>query len=245
MVTKLPSSSEPRPDGEPIGCDTSDLIQVHRIFRWLYGELPGLVRGVDEGDVARAGVVADYASMDFFALHLHHESEDAVLWDRLVERSPACAPHVSQMRAQHAQVAADLRAVEPRVEPWRARADAASRERLAEGVQRVRETLILHLRPEEDDIVPVAAATLTQSEWDELGEHARAGIGEARKEMPRDVMAIQLGLMLATVPPEERPDWAKANLPAPVRLLYSLLLKRRYERAMDELYDGHPVPPIP
>jgi hemerythrin-like domain-containing protein len=244
MVTKLPSSSEPRPGSEPIGCDTSDLIQVHRIFRWLYGELPGLVRGVDEGDVARAGVVADYASMDFFALHLHHESEDAVLWDRLVERSPACAPHVAQMRAQHAQVAAELRAVEPLVAPWRAAADAATRDRLAEGVERVRDTLFRHLRPEEDDIVPVAASTLTQSEWDELGEHARAGIQEARKELPRDVMAIQLGLMLAAVPPAERPAWAKANLPAPVRLLYALLLRRRYERAMDELYDGQPVPPI-
>jgi len=58
-------------------------------------------------------------------------------------------------------------------------------------------------------------------------------------------MAIQLGLMLATVPPDERPEWIKENLPAPLRLLYSLLLKRRYERAMDELYDGHPVPAIP
>lgn len=245
MVTKLPSSSEPRPVGEPVGCDTSDLIQVHRIFRWLYGELPGLIRGVDDGDVGRAAVVADYASMDFFALHLHHESEDLVLWDRLVERSPGCAPHVEQMRMQHAQVAAELRAVEPLVAPWRAAADAATRDRLAEGVERVRDTLFRHLRPEEDDIVPVAATTLTQSEWDELGEHARAGIQESRKELPRDVMALQLGLMLATVPAAERPAWAKANLPVPVRLLYSLLLKRRYERAMDELYEGRPVPAIP
>ena len=245
MVTKLPSSSEPRPDAEPIGCDTSDLIQVHRIFRWLYGEMPGLIRGVDDGDVGRAAVVADYASMNFFALHLHHESEDVVLWDRLVERSPGCAPHVAQMKVQHAEVAAQLREVEPLVAPWRAQADAATRERLATGVERVRDTLFRHLRPEEDDIVPVAASTLSQSEWDELGEHARAGIQKSRKELPRDMMAIELGLMLATVPPDERPAWAKANLPAPVRLLYSRLLRRRYERALDELYDGKPVPPIP
>jgi hemerythrin-like domain-containing protein len=245
MVAKLPSSSEPRPVGEPIGCDTSDLIQVHRIFRWLYGELPGLIRGVDEGDVGRATVVADYASMDFFALHLHHESEDVVLWDRLVQRSPACAPHVELMRAQHAEVAAALDQVEPLLPPWRATADASARDRLADGVEGVRDILFGHLAPEEERIVPVAASTLTQSEWDELGEHARAGIQESRKELPRDVMALQLGLMFATVPPDERPAWARANLPAPVRLLYSLLLKRRYERAMDELYEGRPVPPIP
>ena len=245
MATKLPSSSEPRPEGEAVGCDTTDLIQVHRIFRWLYNELPGLIRGVDDGDVSRAAVVADYASMDFYALHLHHETEDVVLWDRLVERSPGCAPHVELMRAQHAQVAAELAEVEPLLEPWRASADAASRDRLATGVARIRDTLIFHLGREEDEIVPVAGSVLTQSEWDEMGEHARTGLQASKRDLPRDVMAIQLGLMLATVPPEERPAWIKENLPAPLRLLYSLLLKRRYERAMDELYDGHPVPAIP
>ena len=245
MVTKLPSSSEPRPTGEPLGCDTSDLIQVHRIFRWMYRELPGLVRGVDDGDVERAGVVADFASMEFFALHLHHETEDVVLWDRLVERSPGCAPHVDLMRTQHAQVAAELREVEPLVEPWRGSADAATRDRLADGVERVRDTLIGHLGREEDEIVPVAGSVLTQSEWDEMGEHARTGLQAARKELPRGMMAIEFGLMVATIPEDERPAWMKQNLPAPVRLLYSLLMKRRYERAMDELYDGRPVPPIP
>lgn len=245
MVTKLPSSSEPRPDGQPLGCDTADLIQVHRIFRWLYRELPGLVRGVRDGDVERASVVAEYASMDFFALHLHHETEDLVLWDRLVQRSPGCAPHVEQMKAQHAQVAAQLAEVEPFVEPWRTTGDAVTRDRLATGVERLRDTLIGHLGREEEDIVPVAGSVLTQAEWDEMGEHARAGIQAAKKDLPRDMMAIQFGLMVATVPEEERPAWMKENLPAPVRLLYALLLKRRYDRAMDELYAGGPVPPIP
>jgi hemerythrin-like domain-containing protein len=250
VVTKLPSSSEPRPDGQPpdgqpLGCDTSDLIQVHRIFRWLYRELPGLVRGVPDGDVHRAAVVADYASMDFYALHLHHETEDTVLWDRLVERSPGCAPHVEHMKAQHAQVAAELAEVEPLVAPWRATADADARERLAVGVERVRDTLIGHLGREEEEIVPVAGSVLTQAEWDEMGEHARAGMQAAKKELPRDMMAIEFGLMVATIPEAERPAWMKENLPAPLRLLYSLIFKRRYERAMDELYGGQPVPPIP
>ncbi|MCD2442326.1 hemerythrin domain-containing protein [Agromyces sp. SYSU K20354] len=245
MVTRLPSSSEPLPAGEPIGCDTSDLLQVHRIFRWLYRELPGLIRGVDDGDVRRASVVADYAHMDFFGLHLHHETEDLVLWDRLVERSPGCGAHVDQMKAQHAQVAVELAEVEPLLEQWRTRADAATRDRLAAGVEHLRDTLVGHLAPEEEHIVPVATSVLTQSEWDEMGEHANAAIQESRKQLPRDVMAVQLGLMLATVPADERPGWMKTNLPAPVRLLYSLLLKRRYENAMAELYEGRPVPPIP
>ncbi|MFD4420119.1 hemerythrin domain-containing protein [Agromyces sp. NPDC058484] len=245
MVTKLPSSSGPKPSGQQPGCDTSDLIQVHRIFRWLYNELPGLIRGVDDGDVDRASVVGDYAHMDFFGLHLHHEGEDLVLWDRLTERSPGCAAHVDQMKAQHAQVAAQLADVEPLLEQWRTHADAPTRDRLAAGVEHLRDTLFGHLAPEEEHIMPVAGSVLTQSEWDEMGEHARTGLQKSRKELPRDVMALQLGLMLETVPADERPEWMKANLPAPVRLLYSLLLKRRYENAMSELYEGRPVPPIP
>ena len=41
-----------------------------------------------------------------------------------------------------------------------------------------------------------------------MGEHARTGIQQS-KGLPRDVMAIQLGLMLATVPPDERPEWTR------------------------------------
>ena len=82
MVTKLPSSGE-MPEGQEAGCDTSGLILVHRIFRWLYSELPKLIREVRPGDTARAAIVGRYANLDFFALHMHHETEDLALWDRL------------------------------------------------------------------------------------------------------------------------------------------------------------------
>ncbi len=39
------------------------------------------------------------------SVHTHHESEDELLWDKLEQRAPACALHVGQMRAHHAQVA--------------------------------------------------------------------------------------------------------------------------------------------
>ena len=48
MAAKLPSSGS-LPDGQSPGCDTSGLILVHRIFRWLYSELPILVREVEAG----------------------------------------------------------------------------------------------------------------------------------------------------------------------------------------------------
>ena len=176
---------------------------------------------------------------------MHHESEDLVLWDRLTARAPACALHVEQMRAQHAEVAAQLSVLEPLLPPWRESADAAQRDAFATGVERLRDTLFAHLGEEEEKIVPVAAEMLSQGEWDEMSEHALESLQAHRKEMPRDVMSLQLGLLLMTIPEEERAAWTRVNLPAPVRILYKLLLKRRFDREMAELYPGRPVPSVP
>lgn len=245
MVDRLPSSSEPKPEGEVLGCDASELAQVHRIFRWLYRELPLLIREVGDGDRARAAIIGDYAKIDFYALHLHHESEDLVLWDRLTARAPACALHVDRMREQHAEVAAQLALLEPLLPPWRETADADLRDAFATGVEHLRDTLFSHLGEEEEEIVPVAAEVLSQREWDGMSEHALESLQAHRKEMPRDLLSLQLGLLLMTIPEDERAAWTRANLPAPVRILYALLLKRRFDRSMAELYPGRPVPSVP
>jgi hemerythrin-like domain-containing protein len=241
MATKLPSSGS-LPEGQAPGCDASGLILVHRIFRWLYRELPMLIREVEAGDLDRAAIVGDYARLDFFALHLHHETEDTVLWDRLTTRDPACVAHVDQMRAQHAEVVSLLAGIEPQLAPWVATADAGLGDTFAGDIERLRDTLFAHLGQEEDDIIPVAEAVLSQKEWDELEAHTRAALISHRKELPRDVMSLQLGLLLASVPEAERDEWYRENVPAPIRLLYLLLMKRRYERAMQELYPDRPVP---
>jgi len=241
LAAKLPSSGSV-PDGQTPGCDTSGLILVHRIFRWLYSELPVLIREVEVGDVDRAAVIGLYAKLYFFALHLHHETEDILLWDRLTTRAPACVAHVDQMRAQHAEVASQLARIEPQVAPWVATAEAGLRDGLAGDIEVLRDTLFAHLGQEEDDILPVAGAVLSQQEWDELEAHTRATLTAHRKEYPRDVLSLQLGLLLASVPEAERDEWFRTNVPAPVRLLYLLLMKRRYDNAMRELYPDRPVP---
>jgi hemerythrin-like domain-containing protein len=241
MVTRLPPTG-PLPEGQHAGCDTSGLILVHRIFRWLYRELPILVREVADGDRERAAVVGRYAHLDFYALHLHHHTEDLALWDRLEARDPGCALHVGRMRAEHAEVAAQLAVIEPQLGPWVESADARLRDAFADDIEALRDTLYRHLRGEEDDILPVAGAVLSQQEWDWMEEHTRAELMEHRKELGKDVLALQLGFLLASVPEHERDEWMRANVPVPIRLLYLLLMKRRYERAMHDLYPDRPVP---
>ncbi|WP_109210721.1 MULTISPECIES: hemerythrin domain-containing protein [Microbacterium] len=241
MATRLPSSGA-LPEGQHAGCDTSGLILVHRIFRWLYRELPLLIRDVRPGDLERAAIVGRYAHLDFYALHMHHETEDAALWDRLTARDPACTLHVDQMRAQHAEVAAQLGIIEPQLDPWVATADPMLGDGFAADIETLRDTLRAHLHQEEEDIMPVAGAVLSQQEWDWMEEHTRATLASQRKELGKDILSLQLGLLIASVPEAERDEWMHRNIPAPIRLLYLLLMKRQYDRAMRELYPDRPVP---
>ena len=165
-----------------------------------------------------------------------------MLWDRLTTRDPACVAHVDQMRAQHAEVASQLARIEPQLAPWVATADAGLRDAFAGDIEVLRDTLFAHLGQEEDDIMPVAGSGALPAGMGRAGGHTRAALMAHRKELPRDVMSLQLGLLLASVPEAEREEWFRANVPAPIRLLYLLLMKRRYDRAMQELYPDRPVP---
>ena len=239
MVRRLKSTGlEKRPRGaDERGCETEDLVIVHRTFRWMFRELPLLVAAVPDGDAERTKVVADHVSFVSSRLHGHHEAEDLVLWDRITDRAPACALHVDDMRRQHAEVAGLLGDLDPLVPAWRERADAATRDRIVAASEAVRDTLERHLGEEEAEIVPVAAVVLTQREWDGMGEHVQ-------KELTLASFPVTLGLHLASVSERERTEWIDENLPAPFRLAWRLLWRRRYEAAMDRLYAGAPVPPI-
>jgi hemerythrin-like domain-containing protein len=212
MATKLPSTG---------GCDTSDMLMIHGMFRKVLTDAPALVRSVEPGDREHTTAVADHLEDIASGLHNHHHGEDLLLWDQLAARAPACAAHVDQMRAQHAAVAALLEKLETLVPAWRQSASAAHRDAVAGSVEAVRDSLLAHLGAEETQILPVASSAFEQSEWNKLGEHGRASV-------PKDRRLIQLGYILDSMSPEDAKAWAKANLPAPVRLLYWLIGRRQY-----------------
>ncbi|MGC3995234.1 MAG: hemerythrin domain-containing protein [Propionicimonas sp.] len=214
---------------QKVGCDTSDLIMIHNMFRRLYGEAPGLIRGVTNGDTARSEVVGFHIEEIVAGLHIHHHGEDVLLWDRLESRAPACALHVGQMRAQHEAISGLLDDVNARLPAWRSTASAADREELAAAVEAVAASLQAHLGQDEEQIAPVAATTLTQAEWDELAEH---GLGA----IPRNRLLIQLGAILDALPADERAAWVRQNLPPLPRLLWAVLGKRQYANYLRELY---------
>lgn len=232
MAARLPRGGI-APTGEDRGCDTSGMLVVHRMLRRRFADAPRLVRAVPPGDTRRSAVIGRHVAEFAQVLHNHHLTEDELLWGTLESRSPACALHVAQMRAQHEAVAAVLRELEAGLPAWQNSADPAARDRVAEVLDRVRAALAAHLGQEEDQILPVAAATMSQREWDAFGEHGLASV-------PKSRLMVQLGYVLDPFAPEERLMWMKASIPGFARLLYRLVGRRQYESDYRRVYGTAP-----
>ena len=214
---------------EKLGCDTSDMLTIHALFRRAFTDAPVLVRGVTDGDTARMLPVADHVREVAAALHHHHEGEDLLLWDTLEQRAPACALHVGLMRSQHAATAAQLERLESLMDAWEESAGAAERDAVAALLDDVRDTLLAHLGDEETQILPTASTVMSQREWSLLHEHGMASV-------PKDRLFLQLGWILEVVPADERAGWLRTNLPAPARLLWRLVGRRQFAAHRARVY---------
>jgi hypothetical protein len=211
------------------GCDVSDMIMIHNLFRKVLGQAPGLINGVKPGDTARATIVADYLDELVFGLHNHHHGEDLLLWDDLAARAPACGIHVELMKKQHAAVAVVLDKLAALLPAWRETAAADQTAKISSTVAELSGTLFNHLDQEQEKILPVASTTFDQKDWDKIGAHARA-------QIPRNRQFIQLGSILNSMSPSDSEAWSKKNLPGPIRLLYRLVGKKQYDAYQRQLF---------
>jgi hypothetical protein len=101
--------------------------------------------------------------MDF--LHRHHESEDEWLYPQVRHRDPAAGPLLDAMDADHQRIGP---AVTDLTEAASAYAGSpAARDGLGQALDRLTDVLYPHLRREEDEMMPVVAASVTEAQWRE------------------------------------------------------------------------------
>ena len=85
-------TAAPVPPGPVLCTGTAGMRRIHRVFLWAYGEAPGLVRSAAAGDTARAAYVGEVLGNFDKLLHIHHESEDLLMYPQLAERAPRVRP---------------------------------------------------------------------------------------------------------------------------------------------------------
>jgi hemerythrin-like domain-containing protein len=203
------------------GVDTHEMVLMHRVIRREFGQLPRLFRAAADNR-ARAKVVGAHAREMLDFLHTHHTGEDELLFPLLRERTTLDPDLMDRMDAQHAQVDGAVAALGKHLPAWTATADAHTGERMAALIDATMPTLIEHLAEEEEKLLPIVSATVTQSEWDALGKHGMSAIPLTRR-------LVILGHITEEADDAERQRFLQA-IPAPARLAYKLIGHRQFTR---------------
>ncbi len=145
-------------------------------------------------------------------------------------RAPDQAAVLEQTEHQHQEIATALDAASAARTASRKGPSAETGEALASALDHLNSVVQPHLDDEEQKVVPLAAVTLTQKEWDALGEHSRA-------QNPRDKKAVASGMLLEPLGPADR-AYMTRGLPAPVRMLYPVLIDRPWKKYATTLRNG-------
>lgn len=211
--------------------DVRDMVMAHDAFRRALRSSASLVSAVNDGDRKRADVLADHLELMLGLLVHHHEGEDALLWPMLLQRVPEeLAPLVHLMQSQHEAVHGMLDEVTALIPPWRVNPTSAARSRLADRVEHLLVLLEEHLHDEEKHLLPVAARTVTQPEWDAVAERNL-------KSLPSSKAPMVFGLFMEVGDPEIIAQQL-AKAPAPIRLLLRLTARPAWRRYQARVFDA-------
>ncbi len=210
--------------------DVSEMAIVHKTFRRAYDESAQLVRAAPAPSSERVAFLAEHIDFGLKLLHIHHEGEDELLYPKLIERVPDQALMTEEVEREHLIIQTALDTASAACAAWRKQPSAETAEALAASLDDLNMVAQHHLDDEEQKVVPLAAVTVTQEEWDALGKHAVA-------HMPRNKRPIAFGMLLEPLSEADRARMMRA-LPAPLRLLAPLLLERPWKKYATQLRNG-------
>lgn len=145
--------------------DTRMMNIVHQALRRdLDRAMTALEATPSPADRQRAAIAEHVGwMMDF--LHAHHESEDAGVYPLVRARRPDAAGILDEMDRDHQRIAPAVDAVEAAASAYGRADDPTARTDLLASIRHLNESLLPHLKREEDEAMPIVSDTLTEAEW--------------------------------------------------------------------------------
>jgi hypothetical protein len=210
--------------------EVRDMAIIHQTFRRAYEEAAKLVRANPTPSPGRVTFLADHVDFGLTMLHHHHEGEDVILYPLLEQRVPDHAARTEQIDHEHVEVKGKIDAAQKASQKWRMSPSSETGEALAASLDDVNAALLPHLDNEEREIVPLAAVTVTQKEWDSLAKHGIASI-------PANKRMVAFGMILEPLNAADR-TYMLSNVPPPVKVLYHLVGKRAWSKYATTLRSG-------
>ncbi len=210
--------------------EVRDMAIIHETFRRAYEESARLERATPTPSPSRVTFLADHIDFGLTMLHHHHEGEDVILYPLLVERAPEHAARTEQIDHEHQEVKSAIDDAKAACATWRGTPSNESAEELAVSHDALNTARVPHLDNEEREIVPLAAVTVSQAEWNGLAKHGIAAI-------PGNKRLIAFGMILEPLTPTDR-LYMLSNLPPPVKVLYHLVGQRAWKKYSTTLRSG-------
>jgi hypothetical protein len=196
--------------------DLTIMIAAHDAFRRDLTRLARTASAANLSDPARRQSVA--AGWDLFKrqLHMHHTTEDQIIWPTLRPRlahSAAALSVLDAMEAEHELIDPLLAAVDT---------EFAGGDRLADVIDALTSALTGHLAHEERDGLPLIGVALTAAEWR----------GAGRKMAKENGIAAGAEMFAWILDGTDREHAAATlgQLPPPLRLLYRAVWKPRFQK---------------
>lgn len=226
MITD--NGSRPEEIHRPL-VDVRDMIVVHTAMLREFRLVTQAVAGVPAGSSKRAAIVDGHLRFVCDLLHHHHEGEDELLWPKLRARvTPSALTLIDAVEAQHAQLDVALDRVAAARSAWTRDPGVAQRDALVTELRTLQKLLGDHLELEERSLLPLAAAVLTEAEWNQVGEAGAAAL-------PKSKLPLVFGMFSYEGDPAVVASMLSAA-PALPRLLMPHIAPRAYARLASRVY---------
>ena len=137
----------------------------HRSITAVIEGLRRVLADIDAGRMAPDFdlLYAMFRYIEAFPERLHHPKEDDFLFARLKLRRPDAAPLLDRLHAEHEQGRVKFAELKAALDEYHR--DAKTLPSFVERVERYSHFHWLHMRREEDEVLPLAAAALTAEDW--------------------------------------------------------------------------------
>ncbi|WP_273735231.1 hemerythrin domain-containing protein [Mycolicibacterium septicum] len=209
--------------GEVELVDTRDMLVFHAAASREFRLAPAAVGRVKPGDRKHAQDVDDYLGMLCYALHAHHDGEDKILWPVLRERlSTEETQLLDKIETQHADIMTSIERVEDARRRWLEHLDQHHRDALVIELKALSLLVDQHLDDEERDVLPLAAAYLSEAEWHAINEGGKAVLSFKAMLFVVGMTCYRVNRELTTV--------VLYSLSAPARLAIPVVARRMYVR---------------
>jgi len=143
--------------------DTSTMRIVHSALRRDLAHAQTALTEPPYPDRAQRAALSAHLGWLLGFLHHHHEAEDDYLYPMVRAANPGAAALLTDMAADHNAIQTAMAAAERAAELYGRSADA--RAELAAELGALSGVLLPHLRREEDDMMPVVSASITEQQW--------------------------------------------------------------------------------